>query len=80
MWPSVTESLQLSKQQARIVAAMLKGLCDKEIATELGLRLPTVRTYLSRIFRGLDVEDRVGVILRVFAAAQSVWIERCHQN
>jgi DNA-binding NarL/FixJ family response regulator len=68
LWARVNGSLQLSNQQARIVAAILRGLCDKEIAAELHLSIPTVRTYMSRIFERLDVQDRVGVVLRVFTA------------
>lgn len=45
---------------ARLLAA---GLSDKEIASELDLRLATVRTYTTRIYRRLDVSGRRELIL-----------------
>jgi DNA-binding NarL/FixJ family response regulator len=63
-------ALELSPQQARIVELLLRGLRDKQIAKEMGLGVPTVRTYLGRIFLRVGVQDRVELILRVFAVAR----------
>lgn len=78
-WSGIVEALGLSPQQARIVERILRGMCDKQIALELGLSVPTVRTYLTRVFHHLDVEDRVHLILRVFAEARPL-ASRCHRN
>jgi len=69
-WTGVVADLALSPQQARIVGLILRGMRDKQIAAELGLSVPTVRTYLSRVFVRVGVQDRVELILRVFTVAQ----------
>ena len=80
VWRTVCDSLKLSPQQTRIVELILRGCQDKEIAAQLGVSFPTVRTYLKRIFDRLDAPDRVGVILRVFALSQQVVAERCRHS
>lgn len=72
VWAKVVQSLALSPQQARIVEALLRGMRDKQIAHEIGLTTPTVRTYLGRIFRRVGVKDRVELILRVFSIAYAL--------
>jgi len=69
-WARVVEAFGLSPQQARIGEFMLQDKRDKEITEELGLRLSTVRAYLGRVFDRTGARDRVGLVLRVFAAAQ----------
>jgi DNA-binding NarL/FixJ family response regulator len=66
-WRDLVERLQLPPQQIRIVELILRNCCDKQIATELGLKVPTVRTYLQRTYMRLDVSDRVELVLRLFA-------------
>lgn len=71
-WLAVASVLELSPQQRRIVELLLCGCRDKQIAHELGLSVPTVRTYLGRIFLKLGVQDRIELILRVFTTAQAL--------
>lgn len=61
--------MELSPQQSKIVELILRGRKDKEIATALGLQVPTVRTYLGRIFARTGVGSRVELVLRVVAMA-----------
>lgn len=68
-WADIARVLELAPQQTRIVELILRGKRDKQIATELGLSVPTVRTYLKRVFERVGVQDRVELILRVFAVA-----------
>jgi DNA-binding NarL/FixJ family response regulator len=63
----VARALELSGQQARIVELLLEGMTDKEIAAAMELKFSTVRTYLDRIFLRLGVDDRVELVLYVFA-------------
>jgi DNA-binding NarL/FixJ family response regulator len=70
-WRRVATELGFSPQQTRIVALILCNRQDKEIAAELELTVPTVRTYLSRAFVRTGVSDRLGLVLRVFSAAQA---------
>ena len=81
-WQAIAKTLAFSPQQTRIVELILRGRQDKEIAAELGLSVPTVRTYLKRIFDRSDVSDRLSLVLRIFAMAQELISSctcRCHQ-
>lgn len=64
-WQHIVASLQLSPQQARIVALILQGKQDKEIAAELHLNRYTIRTYLRRVFDRASIENRMGLVLRI---------------
>jgi DNA-binding CsgD family transcriptional regulator len=66
-WQHIVAELQLSRQQARIVALILQGKQDKEIAAELKLNRYTIRTYLRRVFDRALLEDRMGLVLRILA-------------
>ena len=80
-WERVVALLGLSPQQARIVALILEGKPDKQIAREMGVRVPTVRTYLTRIFQRTGAADRVELVLHVFACAATLREhEGCHQK
>lgn len=48
-WQAIVQAMQLAPQEARTAELVLQGLCDKQIAAALGVREPTIRTYLSRI-------------------------------
>jgi DNA-binding NarL/FixJ family response regulator len=69
-WQTIAEELQLSPQQTRIVELILCGYQDKDIAAELSLSVPTIRTYLKRTFDRVEVADRMGLVLHVFSIAQ----------
>jgi DNA-binding NarL/FixJ family response regulator len=71
-WRAVVHELKLCRQQSRIVELILRGMKDKEIAEAMDLGLPTIRTYLGRIFNRVGVRDRMELVLRVFAVAQTI--------
>ena len=79
VWQEVASSLTLSPQQQRIVELILQGRQDKEIAAALGLSVPTVRTYLKRVFDRTGANDRLDLVLRIFSIAQRV-AKRHHQR
>ena len=66
LWHHVIEALHLPAQQARVVSLILRGKHDKQIAIEMNLARSTIRTHLRRVFDHVGVDDRVGVVLRVF--------------
>ena len=68
-WSRIVKAMRLSPQQANIVGLIMQGRRDKQIAAELRLSPATVRTHLRTIFTRLDVQDRVELVLRVFATA-----------
>jgi DNA-binding NarL/FixJ family response regulator len=69
LWHDIAEELALSPQQRRLVELLLLGYQDKQIAQAMNLSVPTVRTYLKRIFDRVGVTDRVGLLLHLFAMA-----------
>jgi len=77
-WHHIVASLQLSPQQARIVALILQGKQDKEIAAELHLNRYTIRTYLRRVFDRVELEDRMALVLRIFALCSNRWQGAIH--
>jgi DNA-binding NarL/FixJ family response regulator len=71
-WREAAIALGLSRQQVRIIALVMQGKTDKEIAAELSLSKYTVRTYLKRIFARLEVSDRIGLVLAIVAGSRPV--------
>lgn len=65
-WLQVRQALGLSPRQAEIVRHLLRGESDKQIAKELQISIPTVRTHLGRLFQKFDLSDRVELILHIF--------------
>ncbi len=66
-WRRLVSRMALSPQQTRIVELILLNRCDKEIAAEMGLKVPTVRTYLERVYHRLGVTDRLALVLKLLA-------------
>src|SRR5690242_6212499 len=66
-WRLISAELAVTPQQARIIELILAGHRDKQIARQMGVGLPTIRTQLSRVFERLGVCDRVELLLRVFS-------------
>lgn len=48
----------LSNREVEILHWIALGKTNSEIATILGIRVPTVATYIKRVFDKLDVKDR----------------------
>lgn len=66
-WQYIVHALRFSPQQAKIVSLILQKKQDKEISAKLGLNRSTIRTYLRRVFDRVGVEDRMELVLHVFA-------------
>lgn len=65
-WTDLQRCLHLSERQAQIARLLVQGKADKQIAYELGVSISTVRTYMDRLFRRLDLHDRVELIVHMF--------------
>lgn len=52
----------LSVREQAILDCLVQGMTNSEIASELGLALPTVKNYLSRILEKLKVRNRAEAI------------------
>lgn len=80
MWARVMSALGLAPQEARAVERILCGMSDKQIALDMKIGEPTLRTYLTRVFRHVGVDDRVQLVLRVFAEARWISSDESNQN
>ena len=57
--------VHFSPRERQIVRFIVEGCANQEIANRMGLRLQTVKNHLSRIYRKVNVPNRVQ--LAVFA-------------
>ncbi|MBN2130826.1 MAG: helix-turn-helix transcriptional regulator [Sedimentisphaerales bacterium] len=64
-WNQLRQHLDLSPRQAQIVREILRAKSDKQIARDLGIALPTLRTHMGRLFRKFDLNDRTELVLHV---------------
>ncbi|UCF78708.1 MAG: helix-turn-helix transcriptional regulator [Candidatus Eiseniibacteriota bacterium] len=71
-WDALRENLSLSPRQADIVYRLLHAKSDNEIARELDISVPTVRTYMTRMFQKFAVKDRVELLVYVFTSLRSI--------
>ncbi|MBM4024712.1 MAG: response regulator transcription factor [Planctomycetes bacterium] len=72
-WAELKRDLALSRRQGDVVEQLLQGHSDKQIARELQMSVPTVRTHLCRLFARFGVEDRGELIVHVYAKSR----EKC---
>ncbi len=72
-WILLRRTAGLSPRQADIVKHIVRGQSDKQIASELNITVPTVRTHLERLFRKFDLNDRVELLVYVFALLRQSW-------
>jgi DNA-binding CsgD family transcriptional regulator len=69
---AVAETLQrapLTPRERDVVSLLVGGSSTRDIATETGLTISTVNTYLKRIFSKLGVHSRVELIARMAGTA-----------
>ena len=64
-WDVLVNELSLSPRQSEVIHLLLNGRSDKQVAMELGIAVPTVRTHLSRLFSRFNLQDRNELILRI---------------
>ena len=73
-WLQLRDDLALPPRQAEVVEQLFLGHSDKQIARELHVSVPTVRTHLCRLFSRFGVEDRCELVVQVFACFK----RQCH--
>lgn len=66
-WTRVKERLGLPPRQAEILKCVLGGMSDKQVAVATGISVNTVRTHMTRLFRKFGSNDRVELIISMFA-------------
>lgn len=57
--PSLNESRSLTPRQRDVLALIARDHSNKEIATQLGMRVNTVRVHVAAILDALNVDNRV---------------------
>jgi len=65
-WDQLQKELEIPPKQADVIKCLFSGYSDKQIAKQMNLGMPTVRTHISRAFRKFDVNDREELILHIF--------------
>lgn len=70
-WHYVRERFSLSGRELHVARLVVEGKRRDEIALELGCAAASVRTYIDRIFRKLEVEDRLAMALQIVRVLKS---------
>jgi len=61
---AASEMDKLSQQEQKVLELLSRGFAHKEIAAELGISIPTVGTYIRRIYDKLHVYTRAQAIAK----------------
>ncbi len=69
-WNHALDSLCLPPQQVRTIGLLFQGMGDKQIALEMRISVPTVRSHLRRLFNRLGASDRMDLAFRFIAASR----------
>jgi DNA-binding NarL/FixJ family response regulator len=72
LWHQVANSLHLSPQHTRLVELLLRGLCNKQIATSMGISESTLETYLNRIAAYTGARSRVAIVCLVLRVSHEL--------
>ena len=69
-WKRMVREVPLPPRQLEIAQQIMQGRSDKQIAEHLGVKLPTVRTHLGRIYARLRIQNRSQLILFLIRKAR----------
>ncbi len=61
----------LTDREGQLLSLLSKGFANKEIANEMAISVPTVRTHLRHIYEKLHVRSRAEAIIKVLRPPQS---------
>lgn len=62
--PGVDESASLSPREREVLELLARGFLYKEISASLGISVPTVNTYIRRIYEKLQVRSRAQAVAK----------------
>lgn len=63
------QTVSLTSRETIVLAELSKGFANKEIADNLSISVPTVRTHLSRIYEKIQVRSRTEAIIKYLQPA-----------
>lgn len=64
-WPAISMDLRLTARESEVVVLLFQGRSCESIAHRLSIKSRTVRQFLEQVYRKLDVQDRVALVLRI---------------
>ena len=64
-WTDVARTLRFTPREWQVATLVFEGMTQAAIANQLKIRPRTVRQHLERLYKKVDVHDRVGLVLRV---------------
>ena len=64
-WQEIARSLKLSGRELQIIKDVFDDRTEFAIAAHYGVSPHTIHTYCERLYRKLEVNDRVKLILRI---------------
>lgn len=64
--------MKLTKRQTQIFDLILKGKSNSEIEKELGIKNPTVKKHISKIFRAKKVKNRIELIIKEYSEVRAL--------
>lgn len=64
-WHRLAERVRLSTRELSVAILIFEGKTRYQIARALNCAAGTVRVYIDRLFAKLNVQDRVGLVLRL---------------
>ena len=56
----------LTEREMMVLALLIKGKTNKEIAEKLTISISTVKTYVEKIYLVFNVHNRVELVLYIF--------------
>ena len=59
---SIRDTGSLSKREKDVMALLQQGLSNEQIAEAMGIRVPTVKTYMRRIFERIGARNRAHAV------------------
>ena len=59
-------ALQLTPREWQVAELLRAGLSNKEVARQLGVGLPTIKTHLINLFRKVAVSNRTELVTTLF--------------
>jgi DNA-binding CsgD family transcriptional regulator len=74
--PPAPVLIPLTQKELDILSHMADGKINKEIAHDLGISESTVKNYVSRIFRKLDVNTRTAAVMMAMSHG---WVKKNNQ-
>jgi len=64
-WRKISYLLGISDREQEVCRLLFKGITREEIATNMDIKVRTVRHYLERLHTKLRVNNRVALVLRI---------------